>query len=209
MQDPPPATLSPTEFIESAAPEIQALAASLVRRDHSATAVAAFDWVRDEIRYDPYCAGGDRASHRATAILNARRGYCIQKAVLLAALCRAAGIHARLGFADVINHQIPPALLRAMGTRLFVYHGYVVLDLGRGWIKATPAFDQATSQRAGALLVELDGIGDAMFHPVDPAGQPHMEYIRDRGSFDELPFEQIQAALRATYPDLGRTEHAH
>ena len=165
--------LSSTEFIQSDAPEIVALAAELRRATDQETAIAAFDWVRDRIRYDPWTAAGDRGSHRATSVLRARRGYCIQKAVLLAALCRAAGIPARLGFADVINHKNPAKLREAMGTDLFVFHGYVELYLDGAWIKATPAFDPTTAERAGALLVELDGIGDAMFHPVE-IGRAHV-----------------------------------
>lgn len=203
MVDP---TLAATEFIERDAPEIVALAAQLRCPTDTETAIAAFDWVRDQIRYDPWAAAGDRASHRATAVLRARRGYCIQKAVLLAAICRAAGIPARLGFADVVNHKNPARLREAMGTDLFVFHGYVELRLGGAWIKATPAFDPQTATRAGALLVEMDGIGDAMFHPVDPAGQPYMDYLRDRGSYDELPYDEIAAALRVHYPPL-RSSH--
>lgn len=41
---------------------------------------------------------------RASAVLRAGRGWCINKAALLAACCRASDIAARVGFADVRNH---------------------------------------------------------------------------------------------------------
>ena len=93
--------LEPTEFLDSGAAPIVEVAASLRQGTPKETAIALFDWVRDEIRYDPYTAMDPRERYRATAILERGSGYCVQKAVLLAALGRAAGIPSRLGFADV------------------------------------------------------------------------------------------------------------
>lgn len=192
--------LQPTEFIESDAPAIVELAESLKGSTSRETAINAFNWVRDQIRYDPYTAMMDgREQYRATAILARGSGYCVQKAVLLAALCRAAGIPTRLRFADVRNHKNPPRMAELMGTNLFVYHGYVEMRLAGHWVKATPAFDQQATRKAGALLVELDGANDAMLHPVDPEGAPYIEYVRDRGPHDELPFDDLRATLIATY----------
>jgi len=69
--------------------------------------VALFDWVRDRIRYDPKAALDDREGTGDEGP-GARQRVLREKAVLLAALARAAGIPARLGFADVRNHQSPP-----------------------------------------------------------------------------------------------------
>lgn len=192
--------LCPTEFIDCDAAAIVDLARSLTRPSADQTAVALFDWVRDEIKYDPFCAVDGRELYRATAVLERGSGYCVQKAVLLAAMGRAAGIPARLGFADVRNHKVPARMREMMGTDLFVYHGYVEFWLGRRWVKATPAFDQEATQKAGALLVELDGENDALLHPVDPQGQPYIEYIQDRGSFADLPFAELYETIMTTYP---------
>jgi transglutaminase-like putative cysteine protease len=193
----------PTEFIESDAPAIVALARSLARPTDRETAVALFDWVRDAVRYDPYAAMDPRDLYRATAVLERRRGYCVQKAVLLAALGRAAGIPTRLGFADVRNHKSPPRMLELMGTNLFVFHGFVEFHLDGRWVKATPAFDEATSRKAGVLPVTLDGERDAMFHPVDPEGHPFIEYVRDRGVFADLPYDELHATLDEVYSCSG------
>jgi transglutaminase-like putative cysteine protease len=191
--------LAPTEFIESSAPAIVALAASLRRATPRKTSIALFDWVRDGIRYDPYTAMDGREAYRATAVLERRRGYCVQKAVLLAALARASGVPTRLGFADVRNHQTPEHLRRAMGTDVFVFHGYVEFFLDGRWVKAAPAFDRDSARKAGVLPVELDGTHDAMLHPVDPRGHPYIEYLRDRGSYADLPFEEIRRTIFETY----------
>ena len=196
--------LLPTPFIQSDAPEILALAASLARASDRETAVALFDWVRDNIIYDPQAAADPREAYPATAVLARGKGYCVQKAVLLAALARAAGIPARLGFADVRNHQIPERLKRLMGTDLFVFHGYVELRLSGRWVKATPAFDPETARKSNALPVELDGENDAMMHPVDPEGHPHITYVKSRGHYAELPYEELWETIRETYPLLKK-----
>ncbi len=194
--------LQSTEFIESTAPAIVELAKSLQRATDNETAVALFDWVRDNIHYDPYRAMDPPPRYRATSVLENGRGYCIQKAVLLTALCRAAGIPTRLAFADVRNHKSPKKMLELMGTNLFVYHGFVEIYLGVKWVKATPAFDEETSRKSGVLPVSLDGDNDAMFHPVDPEGHPFIEYVRSRGSHADLPLAEIQRVIMSTYSPL-------
>ena len=196
--------LQPTTYLESEDPAIVHRARALARDTPAETAVALFDWVRDHIKYDPFCAVDGPRWYRATKIMERGSGYCVQKAVLLAALGRAAGIPTRLGFADVRNHQVPERMKQMMGTDLFVFHGYVEFYLDQKWVKATPTFDRESAARAGALLVELDGSNDAMLHPVDPKGHPYIEYIQDRGSFADLPLEELRETILATYPRIPR-----
>ena len=87
-------------------------------------AIALYYAVRDDIRYDPYSCDLSADSLRASRVLEKRRGYCVGKAVLLAAAGRAAGIPTRLGFADVRNHFTSPQLTELMGSDVFYYHGY-------------------------------------------------------------------------------------
>ena len=98
--------------------------------------------------------------------------------------------------------KCPPKLLDVMGTNLFVYHGFVEFYLSGRWVKATPAFDEATSRKAGVLPVSLDGDRDAMFHPVDPEGHPFIEYVRNRGSYADLPFDDIRKTLVEVYSKM-------
>jgi len=46
-------------------------------------------------------------------------GYCVQKAVLLVALARAAGIPARLRFAEIRSHLTAPEIVEKRGSNLF------------------------------------------------------------------------------------------
>ena len=81
-------------------------------REH---AVALYYAVRDGFRYDPYTVEVSPETLRASATLASGRGLCVSKAVLLAACCRALGIPARLGFADVRNHLSTERMRNRMG----------------------------------------------------------------------------------------------
>ena len=150
-----------------------------------------FYFVRDEIKYNIYVASDLPEYYRASRILEAGEGFCIQKAVVLATLARAAGIPARLHLAAIRNHLIPDTLRALMGTNLFPTHGYDELYIEGKWVKATPAFDLKMCQKNRLIPVEFDGKSDAIFHSQDLDGRLHIEYVQDVGHFDDLPFDTI------------------
>ena len=158
--------------------------------------------VRDGIAYDPYVNFADPTNFRASGVLAARRGFCVGKAALLAACCRAAGIAARVGYADVRNHMTSPKLYERIKTDVFIWHSYAELFVAGRWVKATPAFDAALCARVGIAPLAFDGETDSLFQPFDRAGRRHMEYLKDRGAFADVPFETMLADFRATYPAL-------
>ena len=170
-------------------------------------AVSLYYAVRDRIRYNPFLDFSDPEAFRASAVLKAGQGFCIGKAALLAASARAAGIPARVGFADVKNHLTTPKLAETMGTDLFVYHGYAEVHVEGRWVKATPAFNLALCRKFRVKPLEFDGRSDSIFHAFDEDDRRHMEYLRDRGSYADVPTAEIQQAFRETYPkfyQLGR-----
>jgi transglutaminase-like putative cysteine protease len=134
------------------------------------------------------------------------RGYCVAKAVVLAAAARATGIPARLGFADVRNHLATERLRRMMGTDIFYYHGFTELHLEGKWVKATPAFNIELCHKFGVLPLEFDGRSDSIFHPFDASHRRHMEYVNDRGSRVDLPFDELREAMARYYPRLSSAE---
>ena len=150
-----------------------------------------FYFVRDEIKYNIYVLSDLPEYYRASRVLEVGEGFCIQKAVLLATLARAVGIPARLHLAAIRNHLMPDKLKELMGTNLFPSHGYAELYIEGKWVKATPAFDLKMCQQNGIIPVEFDGKNDAMFHSHNLDGKLHIEYIQDRGHFDDLPFDTI------------------
>ncbi len=196
-------TRAPTRFLDFDDGEVATFARRAAGEGTARErAVRLYYAVRDGIRYDPYdfhvAPGWLTASHT----LRAGIGWCVPKAVLLAACCRAERIPARLGFADVKNHLATVRLLEMMGSDLFIWHGYVSMLLDGRWVKATPAFNVEMCRRFGVLPLEFDGTADSLLHPFDARGQRHMEYVRDRGLFDDLPHEALEADLRRAYPKL-------
>jgi transglutaminase-like putative cysteine protease len=124
----------------------------------------------------------------------------VPKAILLAACCRARGIPARLGFADVRNHLSTERLRKMMGTDVFAWHGYALIGLDGRWLKATPAFNLELCERFRLRPLEFDGTSDAIMQPFDLDGNRHMEYLRFRGEHDDVPLAQMAASLRDLYP---------
>ena len=198
------AYLRPTWFIDSDSPPVAEFARSTIgdARTDIEKAVKLFYAVRDSVRYDAYAIVPDPNAFKASSVLAARVGFCIQKAVLLAAVARAVELPCRLGFADVRNHLTTKRLRDLMGTDVFVYHGYVELYLDGKWVKATPAFDRFLCERFKVQPLEFDGKSDSIFHPFDAEGRRHMEYLRDRGRFADLPFERVAQTFEEYYPHL-------
>lgn len=162
-------------------------------------AVRLFYAVRDTIRYDPYAIDLSVRGMCASTTLESGHSWCVPKAVLLAASCRAAGIPARLGFADVRNHLSTERLRQRMQTDIFYWHGYTSIFIDGRWRRATPAFNIALCQKFNLQPLEFDGCEDALFHPFDQSGNKHMEYIRYRGEFSDLPLEQIRDTMARRY----------
>jgi transglutaminase-like putative cysteine protease len=92
--------LSPTPTVDSDHPAIISFAEASASgaRDSRERAVNLYYAVRDGVRYDPYSLEMTVHGLRASTTLEARRGWCVPKAILLAACCRALEIPARLGF---------------------------------------------------------------------------------------------------------------
>lgn len=205
--------LNATHYVDSDAPEIaafvsQAFATLDDDADDTQKAICLFDAVRDGLRYDPYSFDPDMDGYRASAIAGQEAGFCVPKAILLAAVLRHAGIPAALGFSDVRNHLNTPKLAELMGTDLFIYHGYVQLWLGGRSFKVTPAFNSAMCARFGVKPLEFDGASDALFHEFDANDNRHMEYVCDRGLFEDFPAEEFMAAFHAHYPRLAELAEA-
>jgi transglutaminase-like putative cysteine protease len=158
--------------------------------------------VRDLIRYDPYLASDRPEDFAASRTLELMRGWCVTKSALYAACCRAIGLPARLGYADVRNHLSTENLRRLLGTDIFYWHGYTDVFMHGKWVKATPVFNIEMCDRFRVKTLEFDGREDSIFHPFDLDGQKHMEYLNFRGTYDDLPFEEISRDFAKYYPGL-------
>lgn len=201
-------TLRPTPFLDSDHPTIVEFSRSVAAQHASDVdrAVAFYYAVRDGIRYDPYRVDLRPEALRASTVLEKGFGFCIPKAILLAAAARAAGIPSRLGFADVKNHLATERLLQAMRTDIFAFHGYAELLLDGAWVKATPAFNASLCERFDVPPLEFDGREDSLFQQFNRRGERYMEYVRDRGHYPDVPLDELRGALVEHYPALATAD---
>lgn len=190
--------LAPGEYVDSDHPAVRTRADELTAglTGPRQVAVAIYEAVRDL----PYEADDldDLETYRASHTLAVGHGYCVSKASLFVALLRAAGIPARVAFADVRNHLASPRLRDAMGTAVFAWHGYGEVALGGRWVKASPTFDRATCRRAGVAPLAFDGEHDALLQAFDGGGT--MTYERLHGTFHDVPARFLAAEMPRLYP---------
>jgi transglutaminase-like putative cysteine protease len=198
------AFLEPTRFIDSDAPGVREFARIAIAgaRDDVGRVIALYRAVRENVLYDPYVDVSSPASYRGSEILALGRGFCVGKASVLAAVARAAGVPARVGYADVRNHMTSPRLHQLLGTDIFRWHSYTDLYVDGRWVKATPAFNASLCDRLGVSVLEFDGRSDSLFQQFDRSGRRHMEYLYDWGTFADVPFELILDDFRRHYPAL-------
>lgn len=202
--------LQPTPLIDSDHPQVIAFAreATAGARTPREQATRLYLAVRDGFRYDPYRIDLSEAGLRASRVLADGFGWCVPKATLLAAACRAVGLPARVGLADVRNHLSTPRLREAMGTDMFYGHGYTAIALDGRWLKATPAFNASLCEKMGLRQLDFDGTEDSIYHPFDLTGRRHMEYVSMRGEFDEMPRDIVLGIFAEHYPRLPRLDQA-
>lgn len=154
-------------------------------------AIRLFYFVRDSIKYNIYMISVFIEDFKASRVLEWGKAYCVQKAVLLTALGRAAGIPSRLVFARIRNHKLPAHILEMMGTNTFPRHGYNQFFLNGRWVSAAATFDKVLCEKNGLPTVEFDGKTDAILPEKDLKGAPYIEYIEKFSPKEDLPFDWI------------------
>jgi transglutaminase-like putative cysteine protease len=202
--------LQPTATMNFTDPIVMAFVAKHTDNtiDPKQKAIRLYYAVRDSIRYNPYGIELTIDGLKASRTLHTGKGWCVPKAILLAAVCRAVGIPARLGFADVVNHLSTARMREAMKTDVFYWHGYTDIHLNGIWVKATPAFNIELCQRFKIRPLEFDGCSDSIYHPFDLDGNRHMEYLRYRGEFADVPIDSIHETFHREYetPSFGTAD---
>jgi transglutaminase-like putative cysteine protease len=196
--------LRPTQFIDSESPEVIAYAKAHVTDSMTdrEKAVALYLAVRDDISYDPYHIILNPAVISGSQTLKRKRGYCIEKSLLLAACGRACGIPSRLGFSIVQNHLSSEKFVKMLRTDKFVFHGYNEFWLEGKWVKCTPAFNKTLCKLFGTEPLEFDGVHDSVFQQFSPDGKAYMKYIHEYGQFDDFPYEYFVSEIKKHYGHL-------
>lgn len=158
--------------------------------------------VRDGWRYDPYKLDFSVEGLKASDLFKRSYGYCIEKASLFAASARAIGVPSRMGFANVRNHIATDKYTEILGTDILVFHGYAEVFINDKWIKATPAFNKELCHYLNVSPLEFDGEEDSILQEYDKNGNTCMEYLKDHGTFTDIPRAQLLKELSTHYPDF-------
>lgn len=172
--------------------------------DARSIAVALYYAVRDGISYEIFgCYLGEKIS--ASLCLEKGRGFCLHKAILYAACCRAAGIPCRLLSANVRNHINSPSITALVGGEVFLHWYNEVLIEGE-WIKAAPIFNRLTCKMYGIQPLEFDGFRDAAAQPY--RGGRTMEFLAAPVCFVNPSAGDLLEAVARQHPNmLGPNEH--
>ena len=192
--------LGPTRFIDCDHRSIQEKVHELGVADlpPRERAVRLFRFVRDRISYE-FKAKLNEEDYVASNVLASGMGFCVQKAVLLCALARAAEIPAALVLTNLRDHTLPDKLRAGMCTDVLYYHGLAAFHLDGRWVRADASLTAELVARKGYRLVEFDGRRDALLAPTTADGEPHSEYIAVHGMFADLPFTAMIEAFREGY----------
>ena len=186
-------------------PAVQGLLKNLLADfsgDTKAKVIMLYLHVRDGYAYNPYVFDLSTEQFKASHCVTQEQSYCIPKAVLFGALCRAIGVPSRIGLTDVKNHISSPKLIELLQSDVFVMHGYTEIYLDSRWLKATPAFDAALCRFTGIAPMDFNAEEDSIFQEYNLDGDKHMEYLTYHGCFADVPSEKIFNAVRVAYPHL-------
>jgi transglutaminase-like putative cysteine protease len=170
-----------------------------------------FDYVRDEIRYNFGPAVYERSHFKASHALELGNGFCMQKAALYAALCRASGIPARIGFQHLVDYKIVGPFFDMLGTNELNNHGMNAVYLGGRWIAVDCTLDSRLCERKNYRLVEFDGRNAALLPKTDRAGRPHFTIKIQRRFYNDTPQFAMNTFLfwvkKAPYEDWRKLVH--
>jgi transglutaminase-like putative cysteine protease len=196
--------LQPTEFLNFDDEAVREFAEknTVDAKTETEKAIALYYAVRDGFQYNPYILDLRKEGLKASDLLKRNRGYCVEKAILLAASARAAGVPSRLSFYIVRNHIATEKLERALKKNYLVFHGAAEVFLDGRWLKMTPAFNRTLCKYLGVEPLEFDGSEDSIFQEYDQAGNVFMEYLHDYGAFADLPYELYLEELGKHYPHV-------
>lgn len=201
--------LQPTEFLDFDRKSVREFADknTVGAKSEKEKAVALYYAVRDGFQYNPYLIDLRREGLRASDLLTRNRGYCVEKAVLLAASLRAVGVPSRLSFYIVRNHIATEKLEKALKKNYLVFHGAAEVFLDGNWLKTTPAFNAGLCKYLNVEPLEFDGTADSIFQEYDHKGNVFMTYLHDYGAFADLPYELYLEELNKHYPHIFGNEN--
>lgn len=169
--------------------------------DQKTQAIAIYEYVREAFIYDPYHLDLRMEGLKAEKIVQQKRAWCVEKAVVATACFRYFGIPSRLGFGIVTNHLGADKLEHYLRKKEIVFHGFSEVFLDGKWVKCTPAFDRRVCRLNGVEPLVWDGETDSLLQAYK-GEERFMEYIHFYGSFDTVPMELMHQEMKLHYPHL-------
>ncbi len=199
----PSGCLKPTRFLNCDHPALKECVEKLdvMRLPYPERASRLFYFVRDDIQYE-FRAKLSADEYVASYTLEVGCGFCTQKAVLLAALGRAAAIPTAIALADLCDRSLPQRIVKAMRTNRLEYHGFTAFHLGGRWLHADATLSPSVVKRRHYRSVKFDGHEDAFLAPTTLRGDPHVEYEVVRGIYADLPFEEMYPVFVARFQEI-------
>ncbi len=205
--------LEPTYFIDSGSKEVLEYLHKIIPPDrligmsNIEKAVELYYAVRDNFRYDPYFLDFSIEHMRASYLLGEKnlergKGYCITKAIKLAALGRAAYIPTRLHFYIVENHIAAGRFFDLIGTNILAPHAGVDFYLNDRWVSTTPSFNKELCDKLGVDALDFNGVDDSKFQQYNRSGDQYMQYLFDLGHYSDVPRGLILKVFSFFYPQL-------
>ena len=198
--------LAPTPVIDSDHPDVIARARELTRDCGSEREKLAriYGFVR-EMPYDILASFRDLAQgkRRASDVLRAGHAFCMGKASTFVALCRAAGIPARVGFQQLDCPDKPfmsEEVRRLWGDRTLPWHSLGEARLGGRWLKLDATIDSATAIAKGRPYArQFDGEHDipTVEGPILRDLESHADYPTEVADWYETMAREIVRALGA------------
>ncbi len=198
--------LSGTYFLDTDHPEVIAFTKQNTKERESklSNIISLYYAIRDGFRYNPYEVILKPEKLKASYLLTKNSGYCIEKAILLAACARIIGVPSKLHFYNVRNHIGTEKLTESLGTDVLVFHGITEVWISNKWIKSTPAFNKELCEKLKVSPLEFNGEEDSIFQEYNSEGSGYMEYLYDYGDFLDFPFSLFCSELNKYYPKFFR-----
>lgn len=200
------AYLRPTEFIDSDHRDVIAKARELTQGcvTDKERLERIYHFVRD-LPYDilasfRYLAEGKR---KASDVLHAGHAFCMGKASSFVALCRAAGIPARIGFQQLHCPDKPfmsEEVRRLWGDRTLPWHSLGEAKLGDRWLKLDATIDAPTAMAKGRPYTqEFDGEHDipTVEGPILKNLESHADYPHEVAEWYEAMAREVMRAVKA------------
>jgi transglutaminase-like putative cysteine protease len=198
--------LKPTTYIDSDHPEVVAKARELIRdcKTEQEKLERIYHFVR-ELPYDilnsfRYLSQGKR---QASDVLRAGTAFCMGKASSFVALCRAAGIPARIGFQQLDCPDKPfmsEEVRQLWGDRKLPWHSLGEAYLNGKWLKLDATIHTAFAQAKGRSYTrEFDGEHDipTVEGPILKELGSYADYPKDVADWYEEMAKEVMRAIEA------------